>query len=274
MHAHSPSALRRVDRAALLGLAGPDPWVRWALGDPLTGEAVVGDGVAVVQRPGGRPGAWVLPLRPHLPPGARPAGAALEQEGAAMVSALRSVVGADLLEVWGARSASVPQEHAAAARSVLDLAAEGGDWEWMWTQDSPAPVPGEERLVELDDAADAEELKAFSTAHNPREWTPIGEGHVVRWVGVRATDGSLLAVGGAELTDAGVPHLAGIVTATHARGRGWGAAVTACLTRWAVDRHGVSTLGMFSDNVPARRLYARLGYRTARAWHSRMLARV
>ena len=34
----------------------------------------------------------------------------------------------------------------------------------------------------------------------------------------------------------GVPHLAGIVTATGQRGRGWGGVVTAALTRWSL--HG------------------------------------
>lgn len=56
------------------------------------------------------------------------------------------------------------------------------------------------------------------------------------------------------------------------RGRGLGRAVTAGLTRWAIARHGVCTLGMYSDNPPARALYLGLGYRTAYAWHSRRLA--
>jgi predicted GNAT family acetyltransferase len=108
-------------------------------------------------------------------------------------------------------------------------------------------------------------------ANNPRVWTEVGTGRVVRWVGLRAQDGSLLAVGGAELEASGVPHLAGIVTALDQRGQGLGTVVSAALTRWAVAQHGVCTLGMFSDNEPARRLYGRLGYRTARSWHSRTL---
>ena len=123
----------------------------------------------------------------------------------------------------------------------------------------------------LDDRADKAELLDFAHAHNPRVWTRIGEGAVTRWVGVRDADGSLLAVGGAEREDSGAPHLAGIVTATHARGQGWGSVVSAALTRWAVAAHGVCTLGMFSDNEPARRLYRRPGYRTARRWCSRHL---
>lgn len=264
-----PSALTLVDRAELLRLAGPDPWVRWALADPLAGEAVVASGIAVVQRPGRRPGAWVAPLRPSAPTGPAPHG--VGEEGARLAATLASVADAGLLGVWGARAVSVPQEHAEVAHRVLDLAERGGDWEWMWTTAAPPAAPGEELLVELDDRADAAELSAFSQTHNPRVWTSIGEGAVVRWVGARDADGELVAVGGAELEASGVPHLAGIVTAVPARGRGWGRAVTSALTRWSVERHGVCTLGVFSDNLGALALYRRLGYRTARAWHSRLL---
>lgn len=264
-------APRRVSRADLLALAGDDPWVRWGLGDPLPGAALVHRGVAVVQRLGHRPGIWVAPLRPRRPADAVPEGADLADEAGRVADALQHVVDTGLLEVWGARSASVPQEHAAVARAVLPLTEEGGDWEWMWTTTAPPPDPREARLVLLDDRADAEDLAAFANTHNPRVWTRIGEGAVTRWVGARDADGALLAVGGAEREDSGVPHLAGILTATHARGQGWGGVVSSALTRWAVSGHGVCTLGMFSDNERARRLYRRLGYRTARRWCSRSL---
>ncbi|AXH95072.1 GNAT family N-acetyltransferase [Ornithinimicrobium avium] len=262
-------ALRAADRAELLRLAGPDPWVRWALADPLAGEAVVGSAVAVVQRPGRRPGAWVAPLRRSAPTGPPPEGT--REEAGRLAGTLAAVADAGLLAAWGARAVSVPQEHAAVAHRVLDLAEQGGDWEWMWTCAAPPPAPGEDLLRVLDDRADAAELSAFAQAHNPRVWTAVGEGAVVRWVGARDASGDLVAVGGAELEASGVAHLAGIVTATAARGRGWGRAVTSALTRWSVERHGVCTLGVFSDNATAIRLYRRLGFRTARAWHSRLL---
>lgn len=262
-----------VDRAGLLALAGDDPWVRWGLADPLRGQALVHDGVAVVQRLGERPGLWVAPLRPGLADGEVPTGGALAEEAARVAGALRLVREAGLLETWDARAVSVPQEHATVARAGLPLTAEGGDWEWMWTGTAPAPEPREETLVQLDDVEDAEELRTFAHTHNPRVWTRIGEGAVVRWVGARGADGALLAVGGAEREDSGVPHLAGILTATQARGQGWGRVVSAALTRWAVAGQGVCTLGMFSDNDTARRLYHRLGYRTSRRWCSRRLRR-
>ncbi len=269
----SSAAPSLVDRSALLALAGDDPWVRWGLADPLPGHALVHDGVAVVQRLGHRPGLWVAPLRPGRADGTAPTGEELAEEAARVAGALRLVREAGVLEAWGARSASVPQEHAAVGRAGLPLTDEGGDWEWMWAGAAPPPEPREKALVLLDDLRDAEELRAFAHAHNPRVWTRIGEGAMTRWVGARDAGGTLLAVGGAESEDSGVPHLAGILTATGARGQGWGRVVSAALTRWAVEAHGVCTLGMFSDNDTARRLYRRLGYRTARRWHSRRLHR-
>ncbi|SOC54650.1 GNAT family N-acetyltransferase [Ornithinimicrobium cerasi] len=271
--------LREVSRPELLAAGGDDPWLRWALPDPVP-HAVLADGVAVVQRLGHRPGFWVVPLRPARGPGSAQDAAERDEpdererddERERVVAVLRTFVRDGLPGEWGATSASVPQEHAAAALSVLGRTGQGGDWEWMWTTTAPRRDIREELLVALDDRRDAEELSAFARAHNPRVWTRIGEGHVVRWVGLRDADGGLVAVGGAELEATGVPHLAGILTATHARGQGWGEVVSSALTRWAVDRDGVCTLGMFSDNATARRLYLRLGYVTARAWHSRMLS--
>jgi RimJ/RimL family protein N-acetyltransferase len=216
------------------------------------------EGVALVERGGERRGVWVAPL------------GQVSAEGDRVRSALVVLRDGGHLGRLGCRSVSVPQEHAGVAHQVLDLGP-GGDWEWMWTTRSPARDPREGRLVVLDDGDDAAEIRSFSSTNNPRVWTEVGTGRVVRWMGLRAQDGQLLAVGGAELEASGVPHLAGIVTAIERRGQGLGTVVSAALTRWAVGRDGVCTLGMFSDNEPGRRLYARLGYRTARSWHSRSL---
>ncbi len=62
----------------------------------------------------------------------------------------------------------------------------------------------------------------------------------------------------------GCPHLASIVTHGDHRGSGLGAAVTAWLTRRLLDAgSGVVTLGMYSDNDGARRVYRRLGFACA-----------
>ena len=248
---------RLTSHAELLSRSGGDPWVRWVLPDPLQGEVWVHDGVALVQRLGERPGFWVAPLRTVT--------------AAQVRSALLRLRDGGHLERLGARAVSVPQEHAEVAHDVLDLG-DGGDWDWMWTASQPPVDARESDVIPLDDRRDAAELEEFTRAHNPRVWTQIGTGRVHHWVGVRGPDGHLVAVGGAEREATGVPHLAGIVTATEHRGAGWATVVSAALTRWALAGHGVCTLGMFSDNAAARTVYARLGFRTARAWHSRRLA--
>ena len=70
--------------------------------------------------------------------------------------------------------------------------------------------------------------------------------------------------------DPDVPHLASIATHPDVRGTGLGAAVTAALTRQLLaEGHEVVTLGMYADNVVARRMYLRLGYRCAHEFSSR-----
>ncbi|MFK5635956.1 GNAT family N-acetyltransferase [Ornithinimicrobium sp. LYQ103] len=246
------------DHAALVARSGRDPWLRWALDPLLPHEVWEHEGVALVERGGERRGVWVAPLGPG------------SEEGERVRSALTVLRDDGHLERLSSRSVSVPQEHAAVAHRLLDLGG-GGDWEWMWTTREPPLDPREHLLVLLDDRRDAEEIHAFSSAHNPRVWTEVGTARVVRWVGLRDRRGGLVAVGGAELEASGAPHLAGVVTAVGKRGQGLGTVVSAALTRWALSEHGVCTLGMFSDNDPARSVYRRLGYRTARSWHSRTL---
>lgn len=272
---------RLTTHAELLEASGGDPWVRWVVDPALPGEVWVHADIALVQRLGVRPGFWVAPLRSGMPRrtarGSLPevlealGEDGLRHEAAQVREALVALRDGGHLQRLRSLAVSVPQEHAPVVHEVLDLAG-GGDWEWMWTGQAPPRLPLEEQVVVLDDTLDAEELTAFSHRHNPRVWTSIGTGQVARWVGLRDGTGALRAVGGAEREDSGAAHLAGIVTATDQRGQGLGSVVSAALTRWAVAERGVCTLGMFSDNATARRVYHRLGYRTARAWHSRRLA--
>ena len=250
---------RLTRHAELLALAGDDPWVRWCLPDPFRGEVWVHDGVALVQRLQRRPGFWVAPV-----------GADRPDESERVRSALLALRDGGHLARLESAVVSVVQEHAPVAHEVLDLG-DGGDWEWMWSTAPPPTDPRDADVVVLDDTDDADELTTFTRTHNPRVWTEIGTGRVRQWRGLRDGSGSLVAIGGAEAGDAGTPHLAGIVTASTHRGQGLGSVVSSSLTRWALEQHGVCTLGMFSDNATARRMYERLGYRTARAWHSRAL---
>ncbi len=250
-------ARRVTSYAELLELTGGDPYVRWGVPDPLAGEVLAVPGAVAVERRGRRHGLVVVPT-----PGDHPARsvdrmlAAIAEEGH--------------VERLGLRSLSVPQEHSALLEARFRLDG-GGDWDWMWTTAAPGPVPGEERLVELDDTADAAELVELA-AHSPRGEGEPGTGVSELWLGIRDDHGRLVAAGAMQRLPSGAPHLAGIVVATDLRGRGLGAAVTAGLTRAGLADSGVCTLGMYSDNEAARRTYVRLGYRTAWAWCSRRLA--
>ena len=169
----------------------------------------------------------------------------------------------------GNRHLSVPRGLVGVVEDRLALGTRGGEWDWMWTREAPPAVPGEEHVVALDPST-RDEAEAFLTAHSPRTHGQPFAREAQRWVGVRdPRSGALVAVGGSEPSMAGTPTLAGIAVDTERRGRGWGAAVTAHLTRLAVDEVGACALGMFADNDVARRVYQRLGFRTGMEWTSR-----
>ena len=169
----------------------------------------------------------------------------------------------------GNRHLSVPRGLMPVVAERLDLGSRGGEWDWLWTRDAPPVVPGEEHVVPLDATA-RDEAEVFLTAHSPRTHGQPFARPGQRWVAVRDPGtGALVAVGGSEPSAAGTPTLAGIAVATDRRGEGWGAVVTAHLTRLAVDETGACALGMFADNDVARRLYHRLGFTTGMEWTSR-----
>jgi GNAT superfamily N-acetyltransferase len=254
--------MERLTYAQLLVRSGGDPWIRWGLDPQRPGELWVHEGIALIERRGPRRGFWVAPLRPDL---VQP-----DHETERTRAALRALRDGDHLQRLDALGVSIDAAQGQVAHEILPLGP-GGDWEWMWTVDSPPAVPSEEKLIMLDDAADAAEINAFAAANNDRVWAEAGSGHVQHWIGIRDDDGSLLAVGGAEREESGVPHLAGIVTRTDRRGSGLGSAVSAGLIRWSLADSGVCTLGMYSDNEAARSVYRRIGFATARAWQSRAL---
>lgn len=195
-------------------------------------------------------------------------GAAVLGDAAGIDALFAHVTVRDWFHDNGFQHLSAPREHQHVIARHLDLGSRGGDWDWMWTDAAPPSVAGEERVVALD-PADRDEVTAFLTAESPRtHGQPFARDEQV-WVGVRGTDDELLACGGMEPSTAGTPTLAGIAVAAAARRSGLGAAVTASLTRRAVADTGVAALGMFADNDAARRVYHRLGYRTAMEWRSR-----
>ena len=168
----------------------------------------------------------------------------------------------------GNRHLSVPRGLMPVAQERLDLGDRGGEWDWMWTRTEPGEVLLEERVEGLH-PSDRDEMVDFLEVHSPRTHGQPFARPAQHWVGVRDDDGALVALGCSEPCQSGTPTLAGIAVATDSRGKGWGAAVTAHLTRAAVRDTGACALGMFADNDVARRLYHRLGYRTGMTWTSR-----
>ncbi|WP_030677251.1 GNAT family N-acetyltransferase [Streptomyces sp. NRRL B-1347] len=135
------------------------------------------------------------------------------------------------------------------------------EWVFRWTLVEPPAMRNEERVVELGEEHH-EELVAFLGAHSPAHSTGPGSADVSLWAGIRDAHGRLVACGAlSRLRDSGVPLMASVATDASRRGEGLGAALTAWLTRYAVREHGCCTLWQLADNLPARRLYDRLGYR-------------
>ncbi|HLS25718.1 MAG TPA: GNAT family N-acetyltransferase [Beutenbergiaceae bacterium] len=245
--------------AEALSLTRNDPWVRWALpSDPPREMWRTAVSFVVMRRGRRRRNLVVIPL-----PGAAEPEAAVEET----LALIRAGCPLEEMAGWGL---TVPQPYLGALERQFPIGA-AGDWEWMWTQEAPAPQPGESELIGLDDSADAPEITDLSQAHSPTAEGEPGAGVSEVWLGVRDGSGVLIAAGAMQRLPSGVPYLAGIVVHADHRGKGWGTAVSAGLTRIGLADSDVCTLSMYSDNPAARRTYERLGYRTAWAWASRTL---
>lgn len=169
---------------------------------------------------------------------------------------------------WGSFGAISVERHREPTLHEHFRVGPGGNWDWMWSESAPARTPVEDRVVELDDRADAEAIEALNALGNPSAESEPGTGRTERWAGIR--DGSDIAAAAAlHRSDTGHGVLTGIVVHPDHRGEGLGRAVTAALTRDCVLADGVATLGMYADNTIARTLYVDLGYVVAHAFASR-----
>ncbi|HEU5357160.1 MAG TPA: GNAT family N-acetyltransferase [Actinocrinis sp.] len=141
------------------------------------------------------------------------------------------------------------------------------DWDLMATWTPPPAEPAESLVVALDDRA---QVQAFLNRVNPHHSVRADYERVEHWAGVRdETSGALLAVGALTRRLSGVAYLASIATDPMARGRGFGGAVTAALTRLAFERgERMCTLAHYHPNDSARRMYLRLGYQTTHRFSS------
>jgi ribosomal protein S18 acetylase RimI-like enzyme len=159
---------------------------------------------------------------------------------------------------------TVEAEAAAGLPGTLRMVGQHTDrWEWMWSRTQP-PAHVREREVRWTEDMDA--VKALLATANPRHHGRPGDPDIRGWAAVHDSQGVLLCTGALADLDTGVPHLRSITTNPHARGRGLGAAVSAFLTREALRSSPPAvTLGLYSDNGLARRLYRRLGYQPSHA---------
>jgi ribosomal protein S18 acetylase RimI-like enzyme len=146
------------------------------------------------------------------------------------------------------------------------------DWDLMAIWTPPPAQPAESLVVPLEDRA---EVQDFLDRVNPHHSVRADYERVQQWAGVReAASGALLAVGALTRRLSGIAYLASIATDPIARGKGFGAAVTAALTRLAFERgERMCTLAHYHPNDVARRMYLRLGYQTTHRFSSGELRR-
>ena len=236
MHVEGPRPL--ADDAA----AHEDTFLRWQIGPDAPARLWRADGaVAVVAQRELGPGLTAIGE-----------GRALDAVVAAALAHLRAEGHTEV-------RVSVPAESDVVFPSD---AAEPSRWEWMWTS-TPPPVPvGVAWLTTAEEQA-VEEL----LTHSPSAHAHPGDGAVRAWAGVRR-EGRIVAAGALSSTASGTPHLRAIVTHPDHRGQGLAAAVSAALTLRGLQDSPVVTLGMYSDNDGARRIYHRLGYQTSHRWVS------
>lgn len=130
-----------------------------------------------------------------------------------------------------------------------------GHWHWMRCV-TPVPPPA----VPCEELTDAGAIEAVLDLANPGSFARPGMPGIESWLGVREGR-RLVGVGAIRRDPDGSGHLRGVsVLPTHT-GRGLGRALSTALTRLAQDRSPyVATLGVYVDNVPAVRIYDRLGY--------------
>jgi len=253
-----PTGTRRVtSHDELLTATDGDPFVRYEIPDDLPKPAFVYGRSALMAR------------RTHN--GWAGMAAIGDAEGIGRI--LQDLTGEPTLA--GISTITVPRSSFDELAPQLALTGEGGDWDWMWIDGPTNRLPIDDRIVTLDDSADAAELTALNVRGNPSAESEPGSGRTELWLGARKDSGAIVAAGALHRNAAGAGHLTGIVVDPDHRGTGLGAAVTVALTRAAIQRpgriSGVCTLGMYATNDVARRLYQRLGYRTAQAFASRRI---
>ncbi|MCC2314799.1 GNAT family N-acetyltransferase [Cellulomonas xiejunii] len=158
------------------------------------------------------------------------------------------------------RAVEVPAEALAAAGIRRQTT-----WDRFTTDAMPPPQPGEDAVVALDPVRDAAAINACLDVGHPTTRDRPGAPDDAGWWGVHGEGGNLLGVLGVTTRPSGATpsmHLHGLGVVPAARGRGLGAAITATAARRALHAGAPwVSLGMYADNVHARRVYDALGFR-------------
>jgi ribosomal protein S18 acetylase RimI-like enzyme len=147
---------------------------------------------------------------------------------------------------------------ATADAAALFPAARRDDWEVRWTVEPPAARSLETKVVTLGprhhDAIDDLLNQAL-----PHTGNRPGDPRIRNWYGM--FDGSRLIAVGAERSRHDVGYLAAIAVSPEHQSRGFGAAVTAAVTRLLLQEFDICLLGIMADNTRAQTAFYHMGYR-------------
>ncbi len=131
----------------------------------------------------------------------------------------------------------------------------------------PTNVPGELAIASEDDLDVLLDFRrGFDIETGQRALTDMpalralfaaGAGHGIWWV-----DGRPVAIAAASKPEEGMSRVSAVYTPPDERGHGYGSAVTAGISRWAIDQ-GASDVVLFTDlaNPISNSIYQRIGYR-------------
>lgn len=148
------------------------------------------------------------------------------------------------------------------------------EWDWLWTT-TPPPVQPHEAAVHWLGATDHDDVRALLEEVSPDASAWPGDEKSRRWAGIRAADGRLAACLADTSRSPTVGHISSVATAPAFRRNGYGAALTAWVTRaFLAEGRSPATLGMYAWNDTARRMYQRLGYVRAHSFAAGTLTRV
>ena len=196
---------------------------------------------------------------------------------AAVVTVLGTAEAAAPLLTQAAAALEPPERltvEAAALGAMPDAWRHLESWSWDWmtvTRDAFAAARATSTAAEAAETAPVvedlgpgagEAVLALLEEGFPDSFARPGTPGVLTWHGVRdpADPARLLAAGALVAQPDGSALLRGVTTHPAVRGHGLAAQVSASLTRTALERAPLAALGVYAHNVPALRVYGRLGY--------------